>query len=592
MTVLAGALDFEGRGVDARNLQAMAVAVPFGGGSRVETWTSRQAGLALAHPRTGLGAGGGLLVRQGALALAGDLPSEPGGFGRSLVEGYAQSGPTALRQRAARELSGGFAVALVDEASGSLCLLRDRGGERSLYWTRFDGRVWFATEPAMLLALPGLCGKPDLTRMVAYLLARDASPERSFFKDLHRLPEGTMLVATARGERIEALPKPAMRRISPATAGRELVHGLASAVERRLPSSGETGILLSGGLDSATVACEAARALARARRCLHAFTWSSRRHGDLDERTVSSALIASFPNIVEHVIETDDLWPLCPGASRLEDESDPESNALPELLAVTVARARERDVVVLLNGTGGDAVVGWPMPDLALLASGRCRAAMGRWRRAGFIAAARGALSPLRRRRLPAWLTPEGCQIARDAGLDRAPVSLRDLLTARAFRRWLLAHSAVAATQERLDRWSRRSGVRLCAPWLDTDLLHLALRLPHGSLEVEGPGKSLVREAWKERLPNAVLANPTDKEAGMELLVRGLLDEGSARVRALFESSELERLGLISARAVLQQYSERAEQRGIMPGLWSMVTAEVWVRAQLGRGVAYSREQR
>ena len=50
-------------------------------------------------------------------------------------------------------LNGQFAFAAVDLAVGRLLLARDRFGIKPLYVARFDDEIWFASEPAALLAV-------------------------------------------------------------------------------------------------------------------------------------------------------------------------------------------------------------------------------------------------------------------------------------------------------------------------------------------------------------------------------------------------------------------------------------------------------
>lgn len=481
-----------------------------------------------------------------------------------------------------RHLRGAFAAAVWDGKSRELLLLRDRTGERGLYWCRTaDGCLLFASEPAQLVASEKAGSEPNRRRLLAYLLDAPAEPAWTYFENVHRVPEGHQVRFTA--DRVETdcywdwssvTAEPRDRR----DAAPELARRLREAVERRLPNDGETGVLLSGGLDSSSVAAQAAGALERRGRRLHAFTWTSRSGDGIDETPLSRMFIQSRSNVVEHPVEADALWPLSRYPEAYADPNAPDSNAFPDLLLATVETARQEGVTVLMNGIGGDPVAGWPAPELALLLRGDLLSLARRWRETGLRRAAlpREIRLMTRRPRWPDWLTAQAERLAREAGFDR-PRPVRSALTSRdRFRRFALANPSNVATLERFDRWSRRLGVRIEAPWHDVDLGLLVLGLPDRALDALPPGKSLVREALRGTLP-APIENA--RKTGMRpssLRARGLGDGARGLVEQILSSSRLQEMGLVDASRILTTY----RQKGTVPGLWEVLTAESWLRTR------------
>lgn len=155
-------------------------------------------------------------------------------------------------------INGMFAFALWDKNKKKLLLARDRFGEKPLYYGVFDGKLIFASEPKVLLRHPSVKAEinPDALRL---FLSFDYVPApASIYKNIYKLPAAHLL-ALEKGE-------VKMRRYWNQTfhkngntptiekAAEELRELLADAVRMRLVSDVPLGILLSGGVDSSTVA--------------------------------------------------------------------------------------------------------------------------------------------------------------------------------------------------------------------------------------------------------------------------------------------------------------------------------------------------
>ncbi|HVR98371.1 MAG TPA: asparagine synthase-related protein [Thermoanaerobaculia bacterium] len=485
-------------------------------------------------------------------------------------------------------LWGAFAAVVWDQRARELLLLRDRTGERGLYWCRTaGGGVMFASEPAQLVASGRVANEPNRLRILTYLLDAPTAPTWTYFEHVYRVPEGHQVRLTA--ERVETdcywdwtsvTPEP----WDPRTAAPELARRLEEAVKRRLARQGETGVLLSGGLDSASVAAQAASALERQGQRLHAFTWTSQSGDGIDETPLSRTFIRSRSNVVEHPLEADGLWPFSRYPEAYRDLSDPESNAYPDLLLATLEAAGQQGVTILMNGIGGDPVAGRLAPELALLLRGRLGALRHRWRLTGLRHA--GLLRELRflarRPQWPAWLTPHARRQALEAGLDRPQISWRTLASPDRFRRAALASRANAAALERFDRLNRRYGVRIEAPWHDPDLASLVLGLHDRALDAAPPAKRLLRTAMAEDLPAPILQAATDKSNKSGLRTRGLLGVAREPVERLLSNSRLEELGLVTGSRLLAAYREKASRQQIESKLWEVLTTEAWLRASAG----------
>jgi len=427
-----------------------------------------------------------------------------------------------------------------------------------------------------------VAGEADRRRVLAFLLSAEPDPEWSYFEGISRLPEGCLLVAGERG-RTRVRRYWDWRAVPVAKRGREeaaheLGRRLGRAVERRLAGQGDTGVLLSGGLDSSAVAAAAADRLAERGRTLHAFIWTSARGDALDETPMSRLVVASRSSVLAHSVPADALWPLSRFPETFSDPGDPDTNAYPDLLLSTLEAARRAGCGVVMNGIGGDPVVGGLTPELDLLRRGRMVTLARRWRGGGWrlspvLHKLRAGMAP----GTPEWLTGRACRLAQEAGIEPASIPWAALASARGWRRRALAAPMNAAALERFDRLGRRTGVGIAAPWHDAGIAELVLSLPGRALSPGPIQKLLLRQAMRGCLPAEVVEAPTDKSARSSLMRRGLLEEGRPAVERLLSGPALADLGLVEPAAALAAYRRHANVGRILPGLWPLVAVEAWL---------------
>ncbi|QNP68117.1 asparagine synthase (glutamine-hydrolyzing) [Streptomyces roseirectus] len=158
------------------------------------------------------------------------------------------------------ELEGQFAFALYDRVRGVVHLARDPFGICPLYYARDGDGLDFASTAR---ALPA-AGRIDLRGLDQVLCLPSVVSPRTLFEGVSSVRPGHRLEVTRDGVReVEYwdLDYPAAEETEEsgefADAG-ALLGALRTAVRRRLRSDAPVGLYLSGGLDSALVACLAA----------------------------------------------------------------------------------------------------------------------------------------------------------------------------------------------------------------------------------------------------------------------------------------------------------------------------------------------
>ena len=182
------------------------------------------------------------------------VPFESEGDAEAVAQLIARVGLDTALDR----LVGQFALAVLDRDTRELWLVRDRMGQKPLYWTvTDDGTVAWASELRALRPVPGIRWEPDPAALRALLLWEYVPSPFTPWAHIRKLPPGARLYAGDGPPTVERWYVPPVPR-----AGSGGNHGqwarsvrgsLQVAVLQRLRADVEVGGLLSGGLDSSAV---------------------------------------------------------------------------------------------------------------------------------------------------------------------------------------------------------------------------------------------------------------------------------------------------------------------------------------------------
>ncbi len=167
--------------------------------------------------------------------------------------------------KALQQLNGQFALALWLEDRAELWLARDRMGQKPLYWTRLaDGTLVYGSELKAVLAHPGVERELDPVALQQFLLFEYVPAPRTIYRGIHKLVPGTRLEVGAEGERVVTWWEPPLvgedRAIGMQSRYAQAVRNtLQVATKWRLLADVPIAFLLSGGIDSSSVAAMASR---------------------------------------------------------------------------------------------------------------------------------------------------------------------------------------------------------------------------------------------------------------------------------------------------------------------------------------------
>jgi asparagine synthase (glutamine-hydrolysing) len=157
-------------------------------------------------------------------------------------------------------LDGIYAIAIWDAKCKELFLARDRIGIKPLYYSEVDGSIIFGSELKVILAHPSINPEIDLVSLNEYLSYEYVPTPRTILKEIFRLEPGYYLIYNQNGLRKCQYWDVSFRRSEsrPPVNWQEYAEGmydvLVNCVEKELVSDVPVGVLLSGGIDSSTLA--------------------------------------------------------------------------------------------------------------------------------------------------------------------------------------------------------------------------------------------------------------------------------------------------------------------------------------------------
>lgn len=272
-------------------------------------------------------------------------------------------------------VNGMYAFSLWDSRQKKLVIARDRFGEKPLYYGVFDGKLIWASELKAILAHPSVKPELDLNALRHYVSFDYVPAPMSIFKGIHKLPAAHVLtvengevktrrywdifwtnsppyeggVAEGRGGSLNG-DGTLVRKAA------ELRDLLSDAVRMRLVSDVPLGILLSGGIDSSTVAAFAVQhATERVK------TFSIGFEEDSFDESKYARRVARHLNTehYEDKLSAATAGDLISEIGTWLDEPMSDGSLIPTFL---LARFVRKHVTVALGGDGGDELfAGYPM---------------------------------------------------------------------------------------------------------------------------------------------------------------------------------------------------------------------------------------
>ena len=534
-------------------------------------------------------------------------------------------------EQALAQAVGMFAFALWDRRERRLHLVRDRFGEKPLYYGWAGRDLVFGSELKALRAHPAFGGEIDRVALGHYAARTYIPAPRSVYRGIFKLLPGCILtIDPAAAERLGDPPEVGgshaglkLRRYwsyrdvveqggrEPLRDEREAMEAvekaLRAAVAGQSVADVPVGAFLSGGIDSSTiVALYQGQASSSARTFSIGFEEQGYNEAE-HARAVAEHLGTVHHEHVVTVREAQDVIPLLPS---MYDEPFADSSQIPTFLVSRFAREK---VTVALTGDGGDELfAGYNRHVMAPALWRRLKRVPGPLRAAAGQALGRvpsrawSAMLGL----LPGHHPPHAGARLQKALRVAAGAKSTDDVFASFLDEWSTAPSPVlggagapvpdllvdAGEVERMcfadavgylpddilckvDRASMAVSLETRLPFLDHRVAEAAARVP-ASLKVrEGRGKHILRQILYRHVPRELVDRPKSGFAvPVGEWIRGPLRDWA---EDLLDPDVLSGEGFFDAAAVRQRWAQhQSGQRESTPALWAVLMFQAWLREQ------------
>lgn len=514
-----------------------------------------------------------------------------------ILEGYKRWGSEVVSR-----LRGMFAFALWDSENRRLLLARDRIGKKPLFYTiTSSGDLLFASEIKAFRDLVPL--RPDWQAIRLFLGLQYVPAPLTGFQDIKQLEPGCLGIWDQNGWKIKYYHvwNSEAAYFDEARIDTEIRTRLEQAVKiRQLATDVPVGAFLSGGVDSAVVV---ALAVKTATRQLQTFTMGFPNLA-MDERAEARKIAELFKtDHMEFEARPEHLAELVDQLVGHYDAPYADSSALPVWL---LARETSKQIKVVLTGDGGDELFGGYRRYVAYAMALRAMRTPGlsavspslTGLMAGILDDARlkriaETVQALNNRPTAAYgeLFCGSYFSSRRLGQLCAPEFIRQTASADAVEfvaskmggKWDLP----AAMQfdltsylpddlnVKMDRATMAFGLEARAPFLDQELVSLALNLPLNQKVVHGKTKVALKRALAGILPEEILNRP--KKGFQVPLAEWFRGSLSALVRERCAGAESPLLKFMNQKTIEGLIAENA--KGIDHGnrLWMLLTLSTWL---------------
>ena len=523
--LLAGIFDPRGARTAADD---HAISSLFPGRPPMDAWRRDELWVARTHGSTGAGVAGvtcHILGRARPVATRSESrhgAPEPGAPPERLVAaGFRHGGPAILRA-----LRGEFVALIWDERESRGLIAQDRLGGRSVYYCSDGPRIYFASDLAVLLRLLPRQPAPDRLALTHHLLGSFPPIERTVYEGVRRLCGGHLLELDQSASRkrywgpgyVEPAP------VSPEELHERLWEVVRGVVRERMTSAGAVGIIMSGGVDSSTVAAAAVSERADAACTLRGYSavFPSLPQVDESERIDSLVEAIGLPSV--------QLEPRPGGILHLALEylrvwKTPLTGPGYLVEHPLLRRAAADGVAVVLDGQGGDEVFGLSpflladrlrrgriLSSLALARRFPGTPSLGRslgyWRQFGAKAALPHALYERLRRRedrnVPDYLSAAAGRLFQESEDRYSWKKRRTGPLWWSYKAWLLTEGREwACLPEYVRHRAAMVGIEARSPLLDHRVVELALGYP-AELDFGAFDRPNIRAALRGRVPDPV----------------------------------------------------------------------------------------
>ena len=501
-----------------------------------------------------------------------------------------------------RLCKGMFAIALYDRKERELWLLRDRAGEKPLYYGFVGESFVFASEIASIAALPDFQNPVNRDVLDLYMIYGYIPAPYSVYEGIFKLEPGKLLrtkapyrefteetwwsaAETARNGQEHPF------RGSLQEASEELERLLKNAVKDQMVADVPLGAFLSAGIDSSTVV-SLMQSVSPGK--VKTFTVGMDQR-DYDEAQAARQIAARLgTEHTELYISERDAMETVPKLADMFGEPFADSSQIPTFL---VSRMTREHVTVSLSGDGGDELFG---------GYGTYRSLTRAWdrmrgipypvrRRAGAVLAgkpfSKKNSNVIRGTLLTARTVEELCRLSQLSEPFLGRLALQRGRARCVFDEYesgflqdplhnlMLMDMLIYLPDDilvKVDRCAMAVSLESRVPMLDRDVMAFAWTLPPSMKLSDGVGKRVLREVLYRYVPKELMNRP---KKGFSIPIARWLKEPGLRdwAEELLREERIRREGFFDPEAVRRLWEDFG-QRGIWrKQIWHLLQFEAWL---------------
>jgi asparagine synthase (glutamine-hydrolysing) len=524
-------------------------------------------------------------------------------------------------ERALQKFNGMFAFALLDRDERRLHLMRDRIGEKPLYYAQFGRTFVFASELKAMKQHASWRAPIDRASLASYLRYGYVTAPRSIYEGVHKLLPGGWLtvelsnpdVATSLRQywsAAEVAARGARERldVSDAEALRQLSELLHDAVGMRMVADVPLGAFLSGGIDSSTVVGIMQKLSPTPVKTFSIGFGEARFNEAESARAVAKHLGTEHTELYVTPSQALEVIPQLP---HMYDEPFADASQIPTYLVSQLAR---RHVTVSLSGDGGDELFcGYDRYQIApniwrglerspvwmrrAAVSGIRAMPMGVWNGLGALLPERLTAGRMGDRMLKLadrfamenfasiydsllalWQQPE-LALAGNAGRLVAPIRLQPM--PNQYEQMMAFDLDTYLPDDilvKVDRASMAVSLEARVPLLDHRLIEFAWQLPLHMKRREGTFKWLLRQELYTLVPRELVDRPKQGfGVPIELWLRKDLRDWACD---LLDERKLQQDGFLNHELIARLLREHLSgRRSWTSQLWTALTFQAWLHA-------------
>ena len=530
-----------------------------------------------------------------------------------------------------KEISGMFAIALYDTKHNVFYLIRDRMGEKPLYYG-WSGNVFlFGSELKSIKAFQGFSVEVDRNALALYLKYDYIPTPYSIYKDIKKLPQGSYFKISMDdngwSQKCPFIIKRYWFMEDVAKSGKEenkyigfekdaiqkLDDLLSKSVKQQMISDVPLGAFLSGGIDSSVVVALMQK---HSDRKVKTFTIGFKEKNYNEAEYAKKVALHLGTDHTELYITPEQAMDVISRLPKIYDEPFSDSSQLPTFLVSEMAR---KHVTVSLSGDGGDELFGgygryfmankiWlkiekiPLTIRKLISKGITLLSPKIW---DYLINSAFKFMPSRFRmshpgdkiyKLSKMLTANNINDIYEGlvthwnnpfevvlgSKERNSESNKDIYFINSEDEMMFLDSISYLPDDilvKVDRAAMSVSLETRAPFLDKDVVEFAWQLPLNMKIRDSKGKWILRKVLDGYIPNKLVDRPKmGFGVPIDSWLRGPLREWA---EDLLSEQRLKHDGYFNVEAIRQKWNEHLSgNRNWQYHLWSVLMFQIWLDDQ------------